>query len=75
MAEAQYTPRLKEQYLSQVRPALTEKFGYKNVLEIPRIEKIVTGAIDEERRLRPEIPLLGEYGIPIHDEVVFARSL
>jgi|UniRef100_UPI003BA958EB GNAT superfamily N-acetyltransferase len=40
-----------------------------------RIEKIVTGAIDEERRLRPEIPLLGEYGIPIHDEVVFARSL
>ncbi len=41
MAEAQYTPRLKEQYLSQVRPALTEKFGYKNVLEIPRIEKIV----------------------------------
>ena len=33
MAEAQYAPRLKEQYLSQVRPALTEKFGYKNVLE------------------------------------------
>ena len=40
-----------------------------------RIEKIVTGAIDEERKLRPEIPMLGEYGIPIHDEVVFARSL
>jgi GNAT superfamily N-acetyltransferase len=40
-----------------------------------RIEKIVTGAIDEERKLRPEIPLLGEYRIPIHDEVVFARAL
>jgi large subunit ribosomal protein L5 len=34
-------PRLKEQYLAKVRPELTEKFGYKNVLEIPRIDKIV----------------------------------
>lgn len=41
MAEAQYMPRLKEQYLAKVRPELTEKFGYKNVLEIPRIDKIV----------------------------------
>ena len=41
MAEAQYTPRLKAQYLEQVRPALTEQFGYKNVLEVPRLDKIV----------------------------------
>jgi GNAT superfamily N-acetyltransferase len=40
-----------------------------------RLEKIVPGAIDEERKLKPEIPLLGEYGIPIRDEVVFARAL
>jgi len=41
MAEAQYTPRMKEQYLAKVRPELTEKFGYKNLLEVPRIDKIV----------------------------------
>ncbi|MCA1299295.1 GNAT family N-acetyltransferase [Stappia indica] len=40
-----------------------------------RLEKVVFGAIDEERRLKPEIPLTGEYRIPIHDEVVFARTI
>lgn len=40
-----------------------------------RLEKVVLGAIDEERRLKPEIPLTGEYRIPIHDEVVFARTI
>ncbi|WP_029059105.1 GNAT family N-acetyltransferase [Stappia stellulata] len=40
-----------------------------------RLEKVVPGAIDEERKLKPEIPLSGEYGIPIHDEVVFARAI
>lgn len=34
-------PRLKELYLKKVVPALQEKFGYKNVNEIPKIEKIV----------------------------------
>lgn len=33
--------RLEEHYLTAVRPALMEKFGYKNSLEVPKIEKIV----------------------------------
>ena len=33
--------RLEEQYLTAVRPALMEHFGYKNTLEVPRIEKVV----------------------------------
>ena len=33
--------RLEEHYLTAVRPALMEKFGYKNNLEVPKIEKIV----------------------------------
>lgn len=40
-----------------------------------RLEKVNPGVIDEERRLKPEIPLTGEYGIPIHDEVVFSRKV
>ena len=33
--------RLKDKYRSEVVPALKEHFGYKNVMEIPRLEKIV----------------------------------
>jgi large subunit ribosomal protein L5 len=33
--------RLKEQYKKEVVPALIKQFGYKSVMEVPRIEKIV----------------------------------
>ncbi|MGI6183369.1 MAG: 50S ribosomal protein L5 [Candidatus Fimadaptatus sp.] len=33
--------RLKDKYLSEVMPALKQKFGYTNVMQIPRLEKIV----------------------------------
>ncbi|SHK27560.1 50S ribosomal protein L5 [Tepidibacter formicigenes] len=33
--------RLKEKYAKEVAPALMEKFGYKNVMEIPKLEKVV----------------------------------
>ncbi|WP_040907114.1 50S ribosomal protein L5 [Youngiibacter fragilis] len=34
-------PRLQEKYLNEVVPAMMEKFSYKNVMEVPRLEKIV----------------------------------
>lgn len=34
-------PRLKEKYLSEVRPALMKKFGYKNPMQVPKVEKVV----------------------------------
>jgi len=53
-------PRLYEKYLNEVRPALKEKRGYKNVHQIPRMMKIVVnmgvsaslekGAIDDASR-------------------------
>ena len=33
--------RLKEQYQSEIVEALTKKFGYKNVMEVPKLDKIV----------------------------------
>ena len=33
--------RLEEHYLTAVRPALIEKFGYGNMFEVPRLEKVV----------------------------------
>ncbi|MBP3894094.1 MAG: 50S ribosomal protein L5 [Atopobiaceae bacterium] len=41
MAEEKYVPRLKEYYISTVRDELQKKFEYKNVMQIPKIEKIV----------------------------------
>jgi large subunit ribosomal protein L5 len=34
-------PRLNEVYKNDIVPALTKQFGYKSVMEVPRIEKIV----------------------------------
>ena len=36
-----YSPRLKEDYKSRVIAALTEEFGYKNVMQVPKLKKIV----------------------------------
>lgn len=33
--------RLKDQYKNEIMDAMTKKFGYKNVMEIPKIDKIV----------------------------------
>ena len=41
MADEKYVPRLKQQYLETVRDELQKEFGYGNVMQIPKIEKIV----------------------------------
>ena len=41
MAETLYVPRLRTQYDAEIRAALTEQFGYKNVMQLPKLEKIV----------------------------------
>ena len=34
-------PRLREHYETELKPSLMKEFGYKNVMEVPRLEKIV----------------------------------
>jgi len=41
VAEEAYVPRLRELYHREVVPLLMERFGYKNVMQVPRLEKIV----------------------------------
>ncbi len=36
-----YVARLKKEYSDKVIPALTEEFGYKNVMQVPKLKKIV----------------------------------
>jgi large subunit ribosomal protein L5 len=37
----EYTPRLKGEYKTRVMSSLTEEFGYKNVMQVPKLQKIV----------------------------------
>jgi len=36
-----YIPRLKQEYKKKIISALTEEFGYKNIMQVPRLKKIV----------------------------------
>ena len=50
-----YIPRLKEEYKNRVVSALKEEFGYKNVMQVPKLEKIVlsrgVGAAVSDKKL------------------------
>ncbi len=54
---AEYTPRLRAQYRDNVRSALKEEFGYKNDMQIPRLDKIVLNmgvgeAVSDTKKVR-----------------------
>lgn len=34
-------PRLKERYQQEIAPTLMEEFGYRNVMQVPRVQKVV----------------------------------
>ncbi|MGN1117256.1 MAG: 50S ribosomal protein L5 [Acutalibacteraceae bacterium] len=42
--------RLKEAYVNEVAPALMKKFGYKSVMQIPKLEKVVINVACGEAR-------------------------
>jgi large subunit ribosomal protein L5 len=73
VANAPEVPRLKQHYIDEVRDNLQGKFNYKNVMQIPRFEKIVVnmgvgeaatdskaidGAISDLRAITGQQPLI-----------------
>ncbi len=54
MSTTKYTPRLADKYKKEVVPALMKKFGYKTVMQAPKLEKIclnrgVNGAVTDKK--------------------------
>ena len=54
MSTKTYSPRLAEKYKKDVVPALVKKFGYKTVMQAPKLEKIclnrgVNGAVTDKK--------------------------
>ena len=50
--------RLKETYASEIAPALMKKFGYKSVMQIPQLDKVVINVGCGEARDNPKVCLL-----------------
>ena len=40
-----------------------------------RITEARPGAVDQARRLKPSISMIGEFGLPIHDEIELERPV
>ena len=54
MATTKYTPRLKNKYKGEVIPALMKRFGYKSIMQVPKLDKIavnrgVNGAVNDKK--------------------------
>lgn len=54
MATEKYTPRLAKKYKEEVIPALSKKFGYKSIMQTPKLKKIainrgVNGAVNDKK--------------------------
>jgi large subunit ribosomal protein L5 len=54
MSTTNYSPRLADKYKKDVVPALQKRFGYKSVMQVPRLEKIclnrgVNGAVNDKK--------------------------
>ncbi len=47
--------RLKEQYQSEVLPALMEKFSYKSVMQVPKLDKVVVNVACGDARENPKV--------------------
>src|SRR6202034_2283014 len=54
MSTETYTPRLADKYSKEVVPALMKKFGYKTIMQAPKLTKIclnrgVNGAVSDKK--------------------------
>ena len=63
--QATYTPRLKAAYQSTLRAAMKEEFGYKNDMQIPRLDKIVLNmgvgeAVKDTKKVKQASEELGQ---------------
>ena len=48
--------RLKDLYKDEIVDAMIKKFGYKNIMEVPKLDKIVINMVKQKRMPRFWIP-------------------
>ena len=68
--------RLKEKYTSEVAPALMKKFGYKSVMQIPKLDKVVINVGCGEARDNPKVleAIVGDLGKIAGQKAIICRA-
>jgi large subunit ribosomal protein L5 len=77
MAEQKYTPRLAKKYKDEVVPVLVKKFGFKSIMQTPKLEKIcinrgVNGAVADKKLVDTAVDELtqvaGQKAVPTYSK-------
>ena len=68
--------RLRDYYVSTVAPALMSKFGYKNVMQIPRLDKVVVnvGAGEAKDNAKAIDAIMGDLSLITGQRPVICRA-
>ena len=68
--------RLRDYYVSTVAPALMKKFGYKNVMQIPRLDKVVVnvGAGEAKENAKAIDAIMGDLSLITGQRPVICRA-
>ena len=68
--------RLRDYYVSTVAPALMSKFGYKNVMQIPRLDKVVVnvGAGEAKENAKAIDAIMGDLSLITGQRPVVCRA-
>ena len=72
-----YVPRLKQKYLEEVTPAISQRFGYNNPMQVPRITKVVIniGMGNEARENAKSLDnAVGDLGIITGQKALITRA-
>src|SRR3954468_19696699 len=81
MAETAYVPRLRAEYDKTIRGKLTEEFGYGNVMQVPRLDKVVLNmgigeAVNDRKKAEPPPPdlslIAGQKAVVTYSRVAIA---
>ena len=69
-------PRLKDQYKSEIAPAMMKKFGYKSVMQIPKLDKVVVNVGCGEARDNPKVmeSIVSDLGIITGQKAIICNA-
>lgn len=69
-------PRMKDKYQQEVAPALMKKFGYKSVMQVPKLDKVVINVGCGEARENPKVmdSIVADLGIITGQKAVICKA-
>ena len=68
--------RMKEQYVNEIAPALFKKFGYKSVMQIPKLSKVIVnvGCGDSQNNAKEIEAIVKDLGIITGQKAVICKA-